>query len=388
MIPLLLFALAAFAASFSDAGPDAVRAHAVVPGFLDNLGSPDSLSVLLLGTPQIASLTISARGLCVDGITAHSGRVEVHAAAERITVGGRALDRAVFTAREEITIVAGKRRRVLGGIVEVRARDGRLVVVARVDQVRYLATTLCSEASMSDPAAYLVALSVLQRNYVASHRGRHAPDADVCDNTHCQLFGANGAGDPTIAGANARARAMARARAIVAEAEDLRLRGGDSVWPCYYSANCGGSSLTPADVWGRSEPGYSTVRCDECRGDRWRRWTRTVPATPIARAALSGAPRAPFVDDDFKIRVGRALGFNIVPSNTIDRLERRGSHYYISGRGFGHRVGLCQAGARQLARHGRSASQILARYFPAATVGSAATDDAGVSAMPRVGSPR
>jgi stage II sporulation protein D len=99
-----------------------------------------------------------------------------------------------------------------------------------------------------------------------------------------------------------------------------------------------------------------------------------VPASPRAREVLAGAPRAPFVDDDFKIRVGRALGFNVVPSNTIDRLERRGSHYVISGRGFGHRVGLCQAGARHLARSGRSAAQILARYFPAAVVSTRTTD--------------
>ena len=323
--------------------------------------SRDSLALLLLGTPRTTSLTISARALRVDGVVIGRERLVVSAAAGRIVVDGVTIDRARIESEDPITVTAAKRRRVLRGVIDLRSRDGNLVVVARTAREQYLATTLCSEASMSDPTDYLVALSVLQRNYLATHRGRHAPDADVCDNTHCQLAAAT--------------ELPGRAHAVVQQAEDLLLRGrGDSVLPCYYSANCGGSSLTPADVWGRSEPGYAVVRCDECRGDRWRHWTRTVPASPRAREVLAGAPRAPFVDDDFKIRVGRALGFNVVPSNTIDRLERRGSHYVISGRGFGHRVGLCQAGARHLARSGRSAAQILARYFPAAVVSTRTTD--------------
>ena len=38
----------------------------------------------------------------------------------------------------------------------------------------------------------------------------------------------------------------------------------------------------------------------------------------------------------------------------------------ISGRGFGHGVGLCQYGARGLARRRKSAGEILGWYFPGA----------------------
>ena len=37
---------------------------------------------------------------------------------------------------------------------------------------------------------------------------------------------------------------------------------------------------------------------------------------------------------------------------------------FMSGRGFGHGVGLCQYGARQMAREGKTAEQILAFYYP------------------------
>ena len=54
-------------------------------------------------------------------------------------------------------------------------------------------------------------------------------------------------------------------------------------------------------------------------------------------------------------------------------LELKGSDqgYMIEGRGFGHGVGLCQYGAESMARTGASNLEILARYYPGATVGVA-----------------
>jgi stage II sporulation protein D len=312
----------------------------------------DSLDLLLLSTPRLTTLSIRGNAMHIDGRPAGLPQLDVRVEEGELRIERRHFGSVRITCRGPIEIVSGGRRRTISGTLALRVRDDALTIVARVAVTDYLAGTLASEASLDDPRAYLVALSVLQRNYVATHRSRHGPDADLCDNTHCQLF---------------NAAAGARAHAIVAEAAGLAVSQQRAL-PCYYSANCGGSSLTPGEVWGRSEPGYSSVRCDDCRSDRWRRWSRSVPATALAIEALVGAPATPFVDDDFKIRVGRVLGFNVVPSNTIDRIERRGSHFVISGRGFGHRVGLCQAGARQLARRGRDAAAILARYFPSATV--------------------
>jgi stage II sporulation protein D len=193
---------------------------------------------------------------------------------------------------------------------------------------------------------------VLQRNYLATHGDRHEPVADLCDNTHCQ---------------RADTRPASRIYTAVDRASATGLSAGDG-YPCYYSVNCGGSTLTPGQIWKHNEPGYSNVSCSHCRNSNRYRWERTAPATRTVQELLGRSPRPPFVDDDFKIRLGRAIGFNKVLSNTIDRIERRGAVYVIAGRGFGHRVGMCQEGARQLALHGWNADAILRFYFPAARV--------------------
>jgi stage II sporulation protein D len=45
-----------------------------------------------------------------------------------------------------------------------------------------------------------------------------------------------------------------------------------------------------------------------------------------------------------------------------------GERIEFEGRGFGHGVGLCQFGAEGQAKAGRSAEEILATYYPGATV--------------------
>ena len=321
-----------------------------------------SVDVQLLSIPSVSSIDVAARGLRVrtsDRLIDTDDEVSIAAMGDSVRVASRLYGTLAITSTNDIVVASSKRRRRLNGALTVRAVDGALVIVARIDMEKYLAGVLASEARATDPREYLVALLVLQRNYVESHRGRHAPYADVCDNTHCQLYHGNAV--------------PISMRALTGVAATLSMRSQGAA-PCYYSANCGGSTLTPGDLWGAYEPGYASVRCEHCRNSRWYRWTRDVPATPRALSVLAGARPAPFVDDDFKIRLGRAVGFASVPSNTIDRISRRGSVVRISGRGFGHRVGLCQDGARELARRGSKASEILAAYFPTAAISVSANE--------------
>jgi stage II sporulation protein D len=320
--------------------------------------APDSVTVLMFAAfaPRSVEIT-SATGLMVpEG--KKSTRAMVSLTDGGLMVDGERRASSSFAARSAgvMKLRASERERSVRGIVHITTRDGRLVITARMARRDYLAGALAAEASPNDPIEYLTALSVLQNNYLLYHRGRHAPDADLCDNTHCQLSGAAGR--------------SSRIYAAVDRASRIRLWSGEGL-PCYYSVNCGGSTLTPAQVWNHQEPGYANVTCGYCRASERYRWRRTFEGSAEAARIISRAPATPFVDDDFKIGLGRVVGFNKVLSNTITRIERRGGVYMIEGRGFGHRIGLCQEGARQLALQGRSAGEILRYYFPSASLSNA-----------------
>jgi len=316
---------------------------------------PDSVTILLFAAFDPSSVAISsAGGLVADG--AKIGRkASLAIGPEKLELNGKPAGRCEIIAGGDgyLRLDAAGRSRTLRGAIRVGEREGRLRITARMARRDYLAAALTAEASPSDPIEYLTALSVLQSNYLLFHAGRHAPDADLCDNTHCQL-------------ANMTARSGSIVEAVE-RASHIALTAGDGL-PCYYSVNCGGSTLTPEQIWNHAEPGYANVVCKQCRGSARYRWRRTFEASAAAERIIDRMGRVPFVDDDFKIGLGRLVGFNKVLSNTISSIERRGSIYVIEGKGFGHRVGLCQEGARELAMHGRSAAEILRFYFPAATV--------------------
>jgi hypothetical protein len=70
---------------------------------------------------------------------------------------------------------------------------------------------------------------------------------------------------------------------------------------------------------------------------------------------------------DFKIIVGRALGWNNLKSSRF-AVTRAGHDFVFRGSGFGHGLGLCQEGAHVMAQRGIGYRQILEHYFPGAKV--------------------
>jgi stage II sporulation protein D len=51
--------------------------------------------------------------------------------------------------------------------------------------------------------------------------------------------------------------------------------------------------------------------------------------------------------------------------STICRVTNTGDKWtFLSGRGYGHGVGMCQCGAQAMAREGKPAEQILLYYYP------------------------
>jgi len=298
----------------------------------------DSVRVLLFASHSIDRVVITV----VRGES-----VEIEADDTELRIRGEHRDSVVFGPQDHsvISIATGFATRRIRGRVVVTAADGRLWVVATISMNDYLSGTLAAETFARDPMEYLTALSVLQRNYARRHRSRHAPRAELCDNTHCQRT------DMGLSTPRLRA-AVDRSRWISVD-ED----------PCYYSVNCGGRTLTPVQVWGRYEPGYQSVRCEYCRGSRWRRWGRSVRSSPEIDQLLASLRSFPAVNEGVKIAIGRLAGFGVVPGNTFDRVERRGNVWRIYGRGFGHRVGLCQEGAKRMAEQGRRAADILDHYM-------------------------
>lgn len=288
---------------------------------------------------------------------------------------------------------AGSESDESGAKVRVRLTRGDTTLSLQLED--YVFGVLAAEGSVESEPEALKALAVVARTYALKNLRRHARDHfDLCDTTHCQRF-------LPVRDESARPEFYALARRAVRETagEVLRDARGRTA-EVYFSAACGGRTADVAKLWGeRDAPAHLHGVRDEACDALEERWTDVITSAQLLRAlradersdvgsrldsvrverrdqtgraevvSLEGERRRVLRGWDFKIIVGRTLGWNVLKSSRFE-IARAGSSYVFRGSGFGHGLGLCQTGAHVSASRGAGYRQILGRYFPGTTIGA------------------
>ena len=277
--------------------------------------------------------------------------------------------------------------------VRVQMHEGAAVVVRDVPLEQYVEATILSEVT-PDAADEAVAermfevQAIIARTYAVANAGRHAAEGfDLCSTTHCQLY------EP------ARLRTS---RWAAAAQEAVRRTAGQLVWfgdqpaNAVFHADCGGHTSNATAVWGGAAVPYLVAAPDDCQTGH-SDWTfeasaeavrtalnadsRTAVGVTLDRIDVAGrdaAGRAELValrgsrtfvvrGEVFRDAMTRALGVKAVKS-TLFSVKRTGDRFAFAGRGYGHGVGLCQAGAQARIRSGATTEDVLHHYFPGTQV--------------------
>lgn len=252
----------------------------------------------------------------------------------------------------------------------------------------YILGVVAAEGSIENEPAAAQALAIASRTYALRNVGRHSADGyDFCSTTHCQRYRATADG--------VAAHLMDAVQSTSSETlRDNRNQLADA----YFSASCGGATANVATLWGGSAPLHLRGVNDEyCASGKHARWEDVISTAQLQKA-LQSDPRtkvAGAITDasvyrqdetgraqlitikgdrqitirgwEFKLIVGRALGWNVLKSSRFE-IARSGSNFIFRGSGFGHGLGLCQEGAHVMASRGATYRQILAKYFPGSHV--------------------
>src|SRR5215510_7912931 len=250
----------------------------------------------------------------------------------------------------------------------------------------YLVGVLAAESSVEEEIEALKAQAVVSRAFALKNLGRHAREGyDFCSTTHCQRF--------TFPKAKGAIKGAAR-RAVEETAGVVMSDPLGNIVDAYFHAACGGMTANIETLWGAPAPSYLRgVRDDFCATMPHRRWAQKIPANQLAKAlqgdertnvgarlvsiavtrrdatgraealTIEGARRRLVRGWDFKLIVGRVLGWQMIKSSRFE-VSRAGDDFVFRGSGFGHGLGLCQEGAHVAARRGMSYRQILNHYFP------------------------
>jgi stage II sporulation protein D (peptidoglycan lytic transglycosylase) len=275
--------------------------------------------------------------------------------------------------------------------LRVQVREGQQLVVREVPLDEYVAVTALSEVH-PDAGDVVMAerifevQAVLARTYALSNRGRHGAEGfDLCSTTHCQLY------EPSRL---ATSRWTATVHDAVARTAGALLLFNGSPAHALFHADCGGHTSDAAAVWGGPAPSYLAGEKDDGpAASAHTDWTFETPAATLRRAldadprtdvgarldrievaGRDAAGRAELITlrgtrtfvvrgEVFRDAVTRALGVTSIRS-TLFTVRRTRDGFVFSGKGYGHGVGLCQAGAIARLKAGASVESVLAHYFP------------------------
>jgi len=251
----------------------------------------------------------------------------------------------------------------------------------------YVLGVMRAEGTVEPEAEALKALAIAIRTYALKNRARHAASGyDFCSTTHCQRF----------VGSNATSSTLRDA--VRATEGQVLIDDHGAPIDAYFGASCGGATANIRDLWGVTPALYLRgVRDEYCDAGPHAKWTDTISRADLLRAlqsdsrtdvgnrldqilisrrdetgraefiTLEGEHRKTVRGWDFKIIVGRALGWNVLKSSRFE-IGRSGSSFIFHGSGFGHGLGLCQEGAHVMAARGASYQKILEKYFPGTAV--------------------
>jgi len=352
-------------------------------------GRPRPVRVLLVDSAE--SATIEAHGRYTIANTAETPRTLargqalaetiVRSTPHALVVGSRHFpDTEVAVTADHDGSLAVNGRRYRGRLLLRRGSDGTLSVLNVLSLESYLYSVLGSETYAAWPPAALEAQAIVARSYAMWRMAqRRTEPFDLWATVMDQRYLGTAKEDP-------------RLTAAVDRTEGLVLLYAMKLFRCYYHSTCGGHTEAVQDVL--ADPPLaplSGVPCKHCTDSKYYTWTRSLPRSAVADGlrgrgltvheleGIDVTRRTPagrvqeltigvgrgkqlrMAAADFRLAVGPAR----LPS-TFFVLHHRGTSFEFRGRGFGHGVGMCQWGARGMAKANYSAAEILHHYYPGA----------------------
>ena len=271
--------------------------------------------------------------------------------------------------------------------------DRKLALVNEIDLEEYLKGVVGKEMNLSEGVEALKTQVIAARTYAVTEqrldrlRRVKGEKFDLYDDERSQMYGG-------------LERATSTAERLVDETRGLFLVYNGKPVRTFYSSACGGHIEPAWEVLGEETekmPPLAGTKCDYCQRRAIFRWKDPVVISKkdIAERCLPKElqdKKVKTVDISRTLPGGHAVEVTVTLENSSrvvklnavtefkrcvaerfrstlwDRIEDRGDSIAIIGRGYGHGAGLCQVGAYEMAKDGRSAAEILEYYFPGAKV--------------------
>lgn len=260
----------------------------------------------------------------------------------------------------------GIEKRYRGNIIAY-AKNGKLQVINEVNMDEYVQGVLKGEVGYGYEVSYYTVQAVISRTY-ALHLHKHKDEGfDLCDHTHCQVY-------KGINYDNKITEAVKLTSGVVIVDSAVKYLN------TLFHSNCGGQTVTTDIVWNKRLKNLESIKDPHCRSMSQANWTKRVSKSSwirylsnklnkskeyIASKPLDfnqGYRKKYYKVGRQRIKLTEIRSFFRLKS-TFFSIHDIGDKIIITGRGYGHGVGLCQEGAIAMSKKGYDYNDILHFYF-------------------------
>lgn len=247
-----------------------------------------------------------------------------------------------------------------------------LTAVNHVNLEHYLYSVLGAEMSPNWPLEALKAQAVAARSYALHKIGESRKGIyDVDDTTGSQVY------------KGLTSEATTTHQAVNETAGQVMAYGGQIILAVFHSSS-GGHTENVEDIWSQPLP-YLRGVADYDTGAPVFEWTKYFSVSELSRK-ISGVGKIVAMTPERTTPQGRVVtmvvrgvsGSKRVSGNTLRQalglkstlfvVNQTSNGFQVSGRGYGHGIGLSQWGAHNLAARGTNYQQILSHYYQGATL--------------------
>jgi stage II sporulation protein D len=278
-------------------------------------------------------------------------------------------------AREEsqvfrLSLQNGNGWKNFSGSLSIISQAGKLKLVNSTSMDDYIAGVIQAEVGTGNGEEFQKMKAVICRTYALFNWGRHEQEGfNLCDKVHCQVYPGNTRHEPIR-------KCVKETRGQVLVDDSLKL-----INPLFHS-NCGGQTCNSEDVWNKPLPYLVSVKDPWCKNKPSYSWEKKIARkewdTYLRKKFMFPSSDSLFFQkliafnqDDRKkylIEDGFCIPLRTVREDwnlrsTFFTIQASGDFVVLKGRGFGHGVGLCQEGAMEMAKKGKSIKSILEFYY-------------------------
>jgi stage II sporulation protein D len=263
------------------------------------------------------------------------------------------------------------------GHLIVEKSENKLNIINVLTLEDYIKGVLPKEVSADWNTEALKAQAVISRTYAIINLNRHSTQRfDMCSTTHCQVYGGAGV------------EAAPCNKAILETQCEVLTYDGELAQTVFH-ANCGGHTEDPKYIWNwKDTPPYlKGVKCNYCTAAPYTNWEKILDESFIRKqlsdnnigkiknikikekTSAGTAKELKIIHSEGELKLNAyqfrlAIGTWQIKSHAFDSIKINGDKFHFKGKGWGHKVGLCQWGAKGMAEKGKTYKQILAYFYP------------------------